>query len=185
MHYRSDNECNYTRCREKITITGQQCRYCTRRYCFKHHLPEIHGCEEEARHHIRGQTLRSKVVTNGSGVRERKVDPAHRASLEKRMENTIGKMADKRQRNQKKKWLHWTLNSTIKKLSRCYSGSTSVYEIVLSSYNQRVGGSSPPSASARRQGILSTIVSRDPGVVNGYLVGIYSLKCFSASGCRG
>ena len=35
---------------------------------------------------------------------------------------------------------------------------------------------------------LSTIVSLDPGVVNGYLaclVQIYSLRCFSASGSRG
>ena len=66
-----------------------------------------------------------------------------------------------------------------------YCGSTVAYRIVLSTYNQRVGGSSPPSVSALRQGILSTIVFLDPGVVNGYLVGIYSLKCFSASGCRG
>ena len=62
---------------------------------------------------------------------------------------------------------------------------TVVYRIVLSTCNQRVGGSSPPSASALRQGILSTIVSLDPGVVNGYLAGIYSLKCLSASGCTG
>ena len=64
-------------------------------------------------------------------------------------------------------------------------GSTVAYRIVLSTYNQRVGGSIPPSAYAPRQGILSTIVSLDPGVVNGYLAGIYSLKCFSASGSRG
>ena len=62
---------------------------------------------------------------------------------------------------------------------------TVAYRIMLSTYNQRVGGSIPPSAYVLRQGILSTIVSLDPGVVNGYLAGIYSLKCFSASGCRG
>ena len=59
------------------------------------------------------------------------------------------------------------------------------YRIVLSISNQRVGGSIPPSVYAPGQGILSTINSLNPGVVNGYLVGIYSLKCFSASGCRG
>ena len=31
----------------------------------------------------------------------------------------------------------------------------------------------PPSACAPRQGILSTIASLDPGVVNGYLAGIF------------
>ena len=35
----------------------------------------------------------------------------------------------------------------------------------------------PLGAYALRQGILSTIVSRDPGVVNGYPAGIYSFKC--------
>ena len=76
-------------------------------------------------------------------------------------------------------WVH------IKLRKRYYiSGSTVAYRIVLSTCNQRVGGSSPPSASAPRQGILSTIVSLDPGVVDGYLAGMYSLKCFSASGCR-
>ena len=36
--------------------------------------------------------------------------------------------------------------------------------------NHGVGGSNLPSAYAPRQGILSTIVSLNPGVVNGYLV---------------
>ena len=38
----------------------------------------------------------------------------------------------------------------------------------------------PLGAYALRQGILSTIVSLDPGVVNGYSAGIYSLKCLWA-----
>ena len=38
----------------------------------------------------------------------------------------------------------------------------------------------PLGAYALRQGILSTIVSLDPGVVNGYPAGIYSLKCLWA-----
>ena len=46
------------------------------------------------------------------------------------------------------------------------------YRIIPSTCNQRVGGSLPPSVYAPRQGILFTIVSLDPGVVNGYLVGI-------------
>ena len=35
----------------------------------------------------------------------------------------------------------------------------------------------PLGAYALRQGILSTIVSLDPGVVNGYPAGIYSFEC--------
>ena len=46
------------------------------------------------------------------------------------------------------------------------------YWFVLSTHNQRNPGSSLDSAFARRQGILSTIVSLNPGVVNGYPAGI-------------
>ena len=48
--------------------------------------------------------------------------------------------------------------------------------------NQRVD--STRCVYAPRQGILFTFASH-PGVVNGYLLEICSLKCFSASGCRG
>ena len=43
--------------------------------------------------------------------------------------------------------------------------------------SQRVGVRIPLGAYALRQGILSTIVSLDPGVVNGYPAGIYSFEC--------
>ncbi|XP_063968826.1 DNA-binding protein SMUBP-2-like [Lytechinus pictus] len=103
MAMKRDNECNYKRCREKITITGLMCEFCTRRYCFKHHIPEIHGCEEIARHHVRHQMLKAKVVTNGSGVKEKKVDPAHRANLQKKLGTKLGQLGEQRQRKQKPK----------------------------------------------------------------------------------
>eukprot|EP00057_Strongylocentrotus_purpuratus_P007910 XP_011662384.1 PREDICTED: DNA-binding protein SMUBP-2 [Strongylocentrotus purpuratus] len=98
-----DNECNFTRCKEKITITGLMCEFCMRRYCFKHHIPEIHGCEEMARHHVRHQMLKSKVVTNGSGVREKKVDPAHKANLQRKLGSKLCQLGEQRQRKQKPK----------------------------------------------------------------------------------
>ena len=41
----------------------------------------------------------------------------------------------------------------------------------------------PLGAYAPRQGSLSTVVSLDPSVVNGYPAGIYSLKCLKAPTC--
>ena len=46
-------------------------------------------------------------------------------------------------------------------------GSNVVYQIVFSTYNQRVRGSILPSAYTPRRGILSTFVSLDLCVVNG------------------
>ncbi|XP_071481045.1 DNA-binding protein SMUBP-2-like [Diadema antillarum] len=99
-----DNRCNFVRCREKIALTGQGCPHCAKRYCFRHHVPEVHGCEEAARAHVRHQTLKAGVVTNGSGgPREKRVDPAHRANLQKKMERRLGQLGEQRQRKQKKK----------------------------------------------------------------------------------
>ena len=42
---------------------------------------------------------------------------------------------------------------------------------------RRSGVRIPLGAYALRQGILSTIVSLDPGVVNGYPAGIYFFEC--------
>ena len=54
------------------------------------------------------------------------------------------------------------------------NGSAVVYGFVLLRLNQRVGKSlSTLGAYAPRQGILSTFVSFDAGVVNGYLVGFF------------
>ena len=51
--------------------------------------------------------------------------------------------------------------------------SGSCYRLVIRGSWVRI----PLGAYAPRQGILSTIVSLDPGVVNGYPAGISSLKC--------
>lgn len=41
--------CAYTKCKMKTNLMGQNCEYCRERYCFKHGLPEIHGCGEAVR----------------------------------------------------------------------------------------------------------------------------------------
>ncbi|UJR28820.1 hypothetical protein I4U23_010044 [Adineta vaga] len=48
-----DNVCNAQRCKIKITLLGQLCSYCNRRYCFEHSMPEVHGCGHQARTDIR------------------------------------------------------------------------------------------------------------------------------------
>lgn len=48
-----DNLCDYGRCKAKTTLIGETCGYCNKRFCFKHNLPEIHGCGEAAKSHTR------------------------------------------------------------------------------------------------------------------------------------
>ncbi|XP_055706439.1 DNA-binding protein SMUBP-2 [Phlebotomus papatasi] len=41
-----DTLCDYKRCKQKTSLMGQDCSYCQKRFCFKHGLPEVHGCGE-------------------------------------------------------------------------------------------------------------------------------------------
>lgn len=44
-----DTTCDQERCRTKTTLMYQECEHCRRRFCFKHGLPEVHGCGEAIR----------------------------------------------------------------------------------------------------------------------------------------
>lgn len=55
-----DNICKYQNCRTKISLFGDVCKYCTDKFCFKHNLPEVHGCEEMARKTERREFTKAK-----------------------------------------------------------------------------------------------------------------------------
>ncbi|KAM7346041.1 uncharacterized protein ACRADG_012062 [Cochliomyia hominivorax] len=55
-----DNLCDFARCKTKTNLMGQNCDYCQKRYCFKHGLPEIHGCGEAAKKNERKLFLHPK-----------------------------------------------------------------------------------------------------------------------------
>lgn len=55
-----DNLCDFTRCKTKTNLMGQNCDYCSKRFCFKHGLPEVHGCGEAAKKNERKLFLHPK-----------------------------------------------------------------------------------------------------------------------------
>ncbi|XP_065367575.1 DNA-binding protein SMUBP-2 [Calliphora vicina] len=57
-----DNLCDFGRCKTKTSLMGQNCDYCHKRFCFKHGLPEVHGCGEAAKKNERKQFLHPKPV---------------------------------------------------------------------------------------------------------------------------
>ncbi|CAF1230518.1 unnamed protein product [Adineta ricciae] len=59
-----DNVCNAQRCKIKISLLGQLCSYCNRRYCFEHSMPEVHGCGHQAR-----TDMRQTHISTHSNVR--------------------------------------------------------------------------------------------------------------------
>lgn len=52
-----DQTCDYKRCKQKTTMMGSDCGFCKQRFCFKHGLPEIHGCGEAVRRQEREEFL--------------------------------------------------------------------------------------------------------------------------------
>lgn len=44
-----DNVCAFTKCKKRTADFSIDCKYCNRRFCTTHGLPEIHGCGEAVR----------------------------------------------------------------------------------------------------------------------------------------
>lgn len=63
-----DNMCDYSKCKTKVKLVGQTCDFCKKRFCFKHNLPEVHGCGEaiktEERHKFMHPSV-EKVLRKG------------------------------------------------------------------------------------------------------------------------
>lgn len=52
-----DSTCDYARCKAKTTLMFQNCALCKQRFCFKHGLPEVHGCGEAVKRQEREEFL--------------------------------------------------------------------------------------------------------------------------------
>ena len=48
-----DATCKFQRCSKHVSLLGIQCKFCKKRYCMEHSLPEIHGCGDAARQQSR------------------------------------------------------------------------------------------------------------------------------------
>lgn len=53
-----DNTCDFEKCKTKTNLVGQDCNHCKKRFCFKHNLPEIHGCGEAVKKEERKNFLK-------------------------------------------------------------------------------------------------------------------------------
>ncbi|XP_028727335.1 DNA-binding protein SMUBP-2 [Peromyscus leucopus] len=100
---KADNTCSFAKCSASTTTLGQLCMYCNRCYCLSHHLPEIHGCGEKARAHARQRISREGVLYAGSGTRDRALDPAKRAQLQRRLDKKLGELSSQRTSKKKEK----------------------------------------------------------------------------------
>ncbi|NXY48735.1 SMBP2 protein, partial [Ceuthmochares aereus] len=98
---KADNTCGFSRCKASVTTLGQLCLHCNRRYCLSHHVPEVHGCGEKAKAHARQRISREGVLCPGSSSKDKSLDPATRAHLQRRLDKKLSELSS--QRKSKKK----------------------------------------------------------------------------------
>ncbi|XP_077177382.1 DNA-binding protein SMUBP-2 isoform X3 [Paroedura picta] len=100
---KADNTCGFPKCKASVMTLGQLCLHCNKRYCLSHHIPEIHGCAEKAKTHARQRISREGVLYAGSGVKDRSVDPAKRAHLQRRLDKKLSELTNLRKSKKKDK----------------------------------------------------------------------------------
>ncbi|XP_044115960.1 DNA-binding protein SMUBP-2 [Neovison vison] len=100
---KADNTCGLAKCTASVATLGQLCLHCGRRFCLSHHLPEIHGCGERARAHARQRISREGILYAGSGTKDRSLDPAKRAQLQRRLDKKLDELSGQRKSKRREK----------------------------------------------------------------------------------
>ncbi|NXF33472.1 SMBP2 protein, partial [Nyctibius bracteatus] len=100
---KADNTCGFHRCKASVTALGQLCLHCSRRYCLSHHVPEVHGCGERAKAQARQRISREGVLYPGSGPKDKSLDPAKRAHLQRRLDKKLGDLSSQRKSKKRDK----------------------------------------------------------------------------------
>uniref|UniRef100_A0A8C0IEM7 Immunoglobulin mu DNA binding protein 2 n=1 Tax=Bubo bubo TaxID=30461 RepID=A0A8C0IEM7_BUBBB len=100
---KADTTCSFPRCKASITTLGQLCIHCNSRYCLSHHIPEVHGCGAKAKAHARQRISREGVLYPGSGSKDKSLDPARRAQLQRRLDKKLNELTSQRKSKKKDK----------------------------------------------------------------------------------
>ncbi|NWH91040.1 SMBP2 protein, partial [Aegithalos caudatus] len=99
----ADRTCGFPRCKASVTTLGQLCHHCQRLFCLSHHIPEVHGCGEKAKAHARQRISREGLLYPGSGSKDKALDPAKRAHLQRRLDKKLSELTSQRKGKKKDK----------------------------------------------------------------------------------
>ncbi|XP_070564709.1 LOW QUALITY PROTEIN: DNA-binding protein SMUBP-2-like [Ptychodera flava] len=94
-----DYLCNSSGCKESTRTFGQTCEFCKKMYCFSHHMAEVHGCGVQAKQSARRRAQGNAMKTS----KDKPLDPAARANLQRKMDKKMNEFADKRRPKPSKK----------------------------------------------------------------------------------
>uniref|UniRef100_A0A8C5IU12 Immunoglobulin mu DNA binding protein 2 n=1 Tax=Junco hyemalis TaxID=40217 RepID=A0A8C5IU12_JUNHY len=99
----ADRTCAFPRCKASVTTLGQLCHHCQRLFCLSHHIPEGHGCGDRAKAQARQRISREGILYPGSGSKDKSLDPARRAHLQRRLDQKLGELTSQRKGKKKDK----------------------------------------------------------------------------------
>ncbi|XP_066268231.1 DNA-binding protein SMUBP-2-like [Branchiostoma lanceolatum] len=95
---KEDHSCHYERCKNSVATVGQFCVHCRKLYCLSHHIPEVHGCGDDAHMEARARLSKDTIVEGklyaGS---QKKLKPEKRAYLQRKLDKKLTDMEEKRQ----------------------------------------------------------------------------------------
>ncbi|NXP22088.1 SMBP2 protein, partial [Scytalopus superciliaris] len=97
----ADRTCAFPCCKATVTTLGQLCHHCHRCYCLSHHLPEVHGCGAKAQAQARQRISREGLLYPGSGSKDKSLDPARRAHLQRRLDKKLSELTSQRKGKKK------------------------------------------------------------------------------------
>lgn len=66
-------------------------------------LHQVHGCGEKAKAHARQRISREGVLYPGSGSKDKSLDPAKRAHLQRRLDKKLSELTSQRKSKKKEK----------------------------------------------------------------------------------
>ena len=95
--------CGFTACKTSTAIMGQNCPFCARRFCLRHHIPEVHGCGDAAKARARALISRDGVLYPGSGVPSKKPNATTRVHLQRKLDKKLTALEEQRKHKKKEK----------------------------------------------------------------------------------
>ncbi|XP_037307190.1 DNA-binding protein SMUBP-2 [Pungitius pungitius] len=93
---KADSVCSFVKCKASVRTLGQLCLFCNRQYCLSHHIPEVHGCGDEAKSHARMRISKEGVLYAGSGKKDKSMDPNKKAYLQRKLDSKLKDMSSQR-----------------------------------------------------------------------------------------
>ena len=89
----ADSTCSNPKCKKPVNLLGMHCKFCNRKFCMAHSIPEVHGCAEAAKTHARSQI--SKELHGVS--RPKPLSSSNRAQLQRKLDKKIESLSGGRQ----------------------------------------------------------------------------------------